>query len=266
MIETLRYFVVPATNAFFYQAKANVSTFSVMITWIFTPVIFGSVAALLYKSLDADPLVVHAVLGTIVVGSWSTALFLATNTIGNDRWSGVLELTLATPARSSGIMAGKLLASGLQGLLAAAIAVFGVSVMSQTLVHVERPLLLVASLPFVLLGIASFALMFSTLMFITRTGLFGLFAVLDTGLMFVSAVLYPLSVLPGWLQIISRLSPLRWCAEALVASAGADRPASDTFEAWAAITGLAVMYGATGIVAYEILDRRLRQTGELATF
>jgi ABC-2 type transport system permease protein len=226
----------------------------------------GSVAALLYKSLDADALVVHAILGTVVAGGWSTSVFLTQITLGNDRWSGVLELTLATPARMSGIMVGKLLASAFQGLIGGSIAVVTVSVFSRTLIDVERPLLLIATLPFVLFGIASFAMLFSTIMYVSRAGIVGLFAILDSGLLFVSAVLYPVSVLPEWLQLVAKASPLRWCAEALVRAATPGHSAGDIYQAWAALAGLSILYGLVGVVAYEFLEKRLRRTGELATF
>jgi ABC-2 type transport system permease protein len=262
----LHFFVVPAFTAFRYQAKANVSTISVMVTWILSPIVMGAVAALLYESLDADQLVKQAVLGTIVTGSWTTSVFLTFNTLGADRWSGVLELILATPARMSGIMAGKLLASAIQGLFAALVAVAVVSLIGRTVIDVERPLLLCATLPFAVLGIASFAMLFSTLMFISRAGVAGIFAILDSGLLFVSAVLYPVTVLPDWLQVVAKASPLRWSAEALVRSASADASPGDIYEAWAVLAALTVVYGVAAILAYETLERRLRATGELSTF
>jgi ABC-type multidrug transport system permease subunit len=89
---------------------------------------------------------------------------------------------------------------------------------------------------------------------------------LDTGLIFISAVFYPLSSLPGWLHPISRMSPLRWASEALVTASSADVASRETYEAWAALGLLALLYGAIGLAGFTALERRLRRTGELSTF
>ena len=52
----------------------------------------------------------------------------------------------------------------------------------------------------------------------------------------------------------------------MVTSSSETGAVRDTYEAWAALGALALVYGAVGVVGYSLLERRLRRTGELSTF
>lgn len=261
----IAYVVRPTVASFRYQVRINVTSPSVMFMFIFTPIIFGSVAVLFFSSYNASALTTRALLGSGVLAVWTTALMLSSITVGNERWSGVIELLLATPSRLGTIMLGKLLANSAQGLIAAAVAVIFISSVSTTTVSVDSPLLFIASILIAVVSIGTLAFAWSPILFVSRNAM-GIFFMLDTGLVFISAIFYPLSTLPEWLHPISRLSPLRWASEALVTSAGADSPARDTLEAWGAMAALAVAYSCIGLVGFAMLERRLRRTGELSSF
>jgi ABC-2 type transport system permease protein len=185
--------------------------------------------------------------------------------LGGERWSGVIELFLATPSRLGTLMMGKLLANSAQGVGAAAISVIVISTISTTAISVDKPLHLTLSALLAVIAIGALAFAWSPILFISRNAV-GVFFMLDTGLIFISAVFYPLSSLPEWLHPISRLSPLRWASEALVTSTDAAAPAGDIYGAWAALAVLALVYGAIGLAGFSALERRLRRTGELSTF
>jgi len=261
----IAYLVRPALASFRYQVRVNLTTLSAVLIFIFTPIIFGSVAVLFLDSVGADELTTRAILGSAIIAVWTTSLMLSNITIGGERWSGVIELFLATPSRLGTLMLGKLLANSAQGVGAAAISVLVVSTISTTTIGVERPLHLSVSAFVAVVAIGALAFAWSPILFISRNAV-GVFFMLDTGLIFVSAVFYPLSSLPGWLHPISQLSPLRWASEALVTATDAAAPARDIYEAWAALAILTVVYGFIGLVGFAVLERRLRRTGELSTF
>jgi ABC-2 type transport system permease protein len=261
----IAYLVRPALASFRYQVRVNVTTVSAILIFIFMPIIVGLVSVLFLRPYDAPGLTTRAVLGTAIVAVWTTSLMLSSITLGNERWSGVVELFLATPSRLGALMLGKLVANALQGILAALLSVAIVTTVSATSISLDRPLLLVPSALIAAFSIGALAFAWAPVLFLSRNAM-GIFFLLDTSLVFLSAVFFPLSTLPDWLQPVSRLSPLRWASAALVTSANADAPAGDAFKAWAALAALAAVYSGIGLAGFTFLERRLRRTGELSTF
>jgi ABC-2 type transport system permease protein len=258
------YLFRPALASFRYQVRVNTTTLSAVLIFVFTPIIFGSVATLFFRAYDATQLSTKAIIGSGIIAVWTTSLMLSAITLGNDRWSGVIELLLATPSRLATLMFGKLLANSCQGLGAAVLSVTFVSVISGTRISVDKPLLLVASVLISMVAIGSLAFAWSPILFISRNAV-SVFYMLETGLVFVSALFYPLSTLPAWLQPVSRVSPLRWASQALVSSCSDTAPSRDVFEAWAALGVLTLGFAGVGMVGFVLLERRLRRTGELST-
>ncbi|MGE0601420.1 MAG: ABC transporter permease [Dehalococcoidia bacterium] len=259
------FFIRPIAASFRYQLRVNVTTLSSVLIFIFSPIILGTVSVLFLSSYDAPELTRRAVIGSGIVAVWTTSLMLTNITLGGERWSGVVELFLATPSRLGTLMLGKLLANALQGVLAAFMAIAVVSIIEPTSVSMDKPVLLLLSGVVATIAIGALAFAWAPTLFLTRNAT-SIFFVLDTSLVFVSAVFFPLSRLPGWLHPVSRLSPLRWASEALVTASSSGVRPRETLEALAALGGLAVLYSAIGLVGFVLLERRLRRTGELSTF
>lgn len=255
----------PTLASFRYQVRFNATSITSILIFIFTPIIFGSVATLFFSAYNARQLSTQAILGSAIIAIWSTSLMLSSITLSNERWSGVVELLLATPSRLAAIMFGKLLANSCQGIGAALLSVAFVSIISRTMIHVENPLLLGGSALLAILAIGSLAFAWSPILFVSQNAT-SVFFMLDTGLTFVSALFYPLSVLPSWLQPIARVSPLYWASQALVGSTSSSTPISHVMHAWGAMAILALVLAGIGLIGFTLLERRLRRTGELSTF
>ena len=260
-----RRFFRPAVASFRYQVRVNITSLSSVLIFIFTPIIFGSVSVLFLSSYDAPELTRRAVIGSGIVAVWTTSLMLSNITLAGERWSGVAELFLATPSRLGTMMLGKLLANALQGVLAAFLAIAVITAIHPTTVSPEKPLLLVASSVVAAISIGALAFAWAPMLFLTRNAT-NIFFVLDTSLVFVSAVFCPLSRLPVWLQPVARLSPLRWASEALVTAGTAGTPGRDVAGPLGALALLAVVYSLIGLGGFFLLERRLRRTGELGVF
>lgn len=260
-----RFFLRPVVASFRYQVRVNITTLSSVLIFIFTPIIFGSVSVLFLSSYDAPELTRRAVIGSGIVAVWTTSLMLSNITLAGERWSGVAELFLATPSRLGTMVLGKLLANALQGVLAAFLAITAITLIHPTTISADQPLLLIAAGVVAAISIGALAFAWAPMLFLTRNAT-NIFFVLDTSLVFVSAVFFPLSRLPLWLHPVARLSPLRWASEALVTAATAGSPAGDVGRALAALAGLAALYSAIGLGGFFLLERRLRRTGELGLF
>jgi ABC-2 type transport system permease protein len=132
-----------------------------------------------------------------------------------DRDAGVLAKLMVTPAPASALITGKAFAAGVRsvaqvvGVMALAY-VMGVGL-------TMNPLRVLAAMATVMLGAAFFACLSMTLAGLVRNRdrLMGIGQAITMPLFFASNALYPVDVMPGWLQALSVVNPLSYEVDAL---------------------------------------------------
>ncbi len=128
---------------------------------------------------------------------------------------GVLTKLLSTPSPYSSIVVGKALAAGIRGIFQA-VMIFGLALVIG--VNVRLDPLDVAG---VFLAIVVFAMCFSSLSMLlasflkTRDRMMGIGQLVTMPLFFASNAIYPLSIMPTWLQYVSRLNPVSYTVDAM---------------------------------------------------
>lgn len=132
-----------------------------------------------------------------------------------ERDMGVVHKLLASPAYRGALVLGKALSAGFRGIVQAAIIyllafILGIGV-AWDVPHVAG----------VLLAVVIGSGVFSTFSLIiacivrTRERFMGIGQVLTMPLFFASSAIYPLSLMPDWLRVISRINPLTYLVDAL---------------------------------------------------
>jgi len=132
-----------------------------------------------------------------------------------ERDLGIIHKLLATPTPRSALVLGKALSAGERGLAQAVI----IYVLAFALgVHISwAPLDLIGVFAVVILGSAlfsTFSLIIACLVK-TRERFMGIGQVLTMPLFFASNAIYPISIMPRWLQVISQANPLTYEVDAL---------------------------------------------------
>ena len=146
-----------------------------------------------------------------------SALFMAIFfgiTIIWERDFGVLHKVLASPASRTGIVLGKALAGSARGLAQAAI-IYVVSLLIGIHVRLE-PLPMLGVALVVALGAAvfsTFSMLVATIVR-SRERFMGIGQVLTMPLFMASSAVYPVSLMPGWLQVLATLNPLTYMVDA----------------------------------------------------
>lgn len=132
-----------------------------------------------------------------------------------ERDLGILHKFLVSPTPRTALVLGKALSAGVRGL------VQGLFIYLLALVLGVRvnwnPLALAGVFLTVLLGAAifsTFSLIIACLVK-TRERFMGIGQVLTMPLFFASNAIYPIAMMPGWLQVISRVNPLSYQVDAL---------------------------------------------------
>jgi ABC-2 type transport system permease protein len=132
-----------------------------------------------------------------------------------ERDMGILQKFLASPAPRAALVLGKALSAGVRALVQMVI-VYALALALGVQLN-GNPLALLGVLAAVLLGaalFATFSLIIACLVK-TRERFMGIGQVLTMPLFFASNAIYPIAIMPTWLQVISHLNPLSYEVDAL---------------------------------------------------
>jgi len=132
-----------------------------------------------------------------------------------ERDLGIVHKFLATPTPRAALVLGKALSAGVRSL-AQAVIIYVLAVLLA--VHMNwSPLALLGVIIIAILGaafFATFSLIIACLVK-TRERFMGIGQVMTMPLFFASNAIYPISIMPTWLQVVSRVNPLTYEVDAL---------------------------------------------------
>jgi len=152
--------------------------------------------------------------GIIAQSALFVAIFYGIQIIW-ERDFGILTRMLATPTPRIALITGKAFGASVRAI-AQAVAVFALSAVLQ--VHLDwNPLRLLMTLVVIVLGSAFFSTLSMTIagIVLSRERLMGIGQAITMPLFFASNALYPVQLMPVWLQWLSRINPLSYEVDAL---------------------------------------------------
>jgi ABC-2 type transport system permease protein len=132
-----------------------------------------------------------------------------------ERDAGVLTKLMVTPTPRSALITGKAFASGVRSVIQGVVVLIIATLLGVS--FTDNPLKLVAALLILAVGSAFFSCLSMSLagVVVARDRLMGIGQAITMPLFFSSSALYPTKIMPGWLQVISRINPLSYEVEAL---------------------------------------------------
>ncbi len=153
-------------------------------------------------------LVLSLMIGAIFWNYLSVVFSWIAETIAVERWEGTLEYTMMAPIRRSSRLIGQVAYAMVYGLIhTAAILIvlvlfFPQLDLSKANAGTAVVFMVLGSFSFVGIGILAAIL---PLLYVERGA--QMTFVVQSSLLLVSGVYYPVDILPGWMQVLSRLSP-----------------------------------------------------------
>jgi ABC-2 type transport system permease protein len=132
-----------------------------------------------------------------------------------ERDLGVLHKYLVSPAARSALVTGKALAGGLRALVQAAM-VYAVAIVIGVHVRLD-PVSIAGVCLVVVIGSAAFATFSLVIACLVRTRerFMGIGQILTMPLFFASSAIYPIKIMPSWLQVVAQINPLTYQVDAL---------------------------------------------------
>lgn len=234
------------------------SSFEVMgvAAW---PLMIVTIAYFLYHHGASTGSLYSIVLGTTMLAVWSTTTNTCGGAIRRLRQLGTLELVVAAPMPLGVVLASSGIAAAAMGLYTFACAtVFGRLAFGIP-VTVDRPAVFAAALVLAIVSVGALGVLLASTMFVFRHA--NLIAnSLEFPVWLVTGLLFPLSVLPGWVHPISYALAPTWGVQALRRSAlgGAVLPSLGMCAL------LTVVYGAIALASLRRFERLARERATLA--
>jgi ABC-2 type transport system permease protein len=132
-----------------------------------------------------------------------------------ERDAGVLSKLMVTPTPRAALIAGKAFAAGIRAIAQAVVVLVLSAILGVTLT--VNPLKLLGVLVIVVLGAAFFCCLSITIagIVMSRERLMGIGQAIMMPLFFASNALYPVDLMPGWLQVLNHVNPLSYEVDAL---------------------------------------------------
>ncbi|MFF3208604.1 ABC transporter permease [Streptomyces sp. NPDC002962] len=152
--------------------------------------------------------------GIIAQSAMFIAIFYGIQIIW-ERDAGVLDKLLVTPTPRSALITGKAFAAGVKSVIQAVVVVVIAALLGVALTW--NPLKLLGVAAIVVLGSAFFSCLSMTIagIVLSRDRLMGFGQAITMPLFFGSNALYPIGIMPGWLQAVSKVNPLSYEVDAL---------------------------------------------------
>lgn len=132
-----------------------------------------------------------------------------------ERDAGVLTKLLVTPTPRSAFVLGKAFAAGIRAMAQVIFVLIVAAALGVALTY--NPLKIVGAFAIVLLGAAFFSCLSMTIagIVLKREQLMGVGQMITMPLFFASNALYPVKIMPGWVQVLNRINPLSYEVDAL---------------------------------------------------
>ena len=220
--------------------------------------------SLIGKQANDNRLLMTLLVGAIFWNYLSVVFGWIAETIQIERWEGTLEYTFMAPVRRSTHLLGAVAYAMIFGLVHTAAIIVAVLVFFPNLSFASANVGTIAG--FMVLGSFSFVglamiVAILPLLFVERGGQMAF--TLQSVLLLVSGVYYSIDVLPGWMQVISHLSPATYAIDGVRKGLIDGVPFTQLWgDVWPLVV-MGVVFIPFGLWAFGAAERYAKRTGKL---
>ena len=212
---------------------------------------------------DVGLLTIYLLIGTLVWAFLHEVFDLTAFMVSWERWEGTIEYTFMAPIRLATMLVGSSVFSVLYAAIRT-ILVLGVASLffdldlSGANFLTAGVFLAVGSIGFLGVGIMAATL---PLMYVERGS--QMTVIVSAILLLVSGIYYPISVLPGWLQAISWISPARYVLEGIRAGILDGSPVTELWGTLGPLALISVVTVPLGIWIFSLAATYAKKSGRL---
>ncbi len=214
-------------------------------------------------NVDGDQLTFYLLIGSLVWSFLAVIFDVMAEMITWERWEGTIEYTFMAPVHRWKQMLGQVTFGVVYGLLRTAVILLLVTRFFAVDLSHANLIAFALTLAVASVGFVGFGLVVSILpLLFTERGQQMVF-VCQSCLLLISGVYYPVSVMPGWMQLVSRLSPATYALQAtrraLLECAGV----GDLADVLLPLFVVGVLTVPVGLAVFGWAERFAKRTGKL---
>jgi ABC-2 type transport system permease protein len=243
----------------FYVKSLTLSGFFIL-TSVLQPVIFATIAFLMFRAGAGEGTLLYVALGAGMMGIWSSTLFGSGGAIQWQRWQGTLEYLIAVPPAFVLVLLPLTLATSTIGLYSLTATLFWGRVFFDVPFDLEHPVLFAVAIPATVIGLGLLGLVMAASFILWRSGANALSNLLEYPVWLATGLLVPLSLLPGWVEPISWILAPTWGVRAIREAALGGDPMLPTLMCIA----LGALYLVLGTILLAHFERLARQRATLS--
>ena len=233
-----------------------------LLLFFIQPAVFSGVGMLLSKAAGQEtPDLVYTVLGGGIMGMWSGLVFSSTYDIRRDRREGILELIVGSRTSLHMVEGIRTFANVMAGLVSMLTAlVVAVLIFKYPLQQINLPAALI-SLLLILFALWCLGMFLANLQVCSRLTS-SIVDFIETPIAVLCGFMYPIRILPVWMQFISAVLPIRWALEALDASLLGNGDLSVLWPLWGTAFGISLLFLLLAYLLERKVHNLIRVTGE----
>lgn len=228
----------------------------------FQPLAYAVVTFYLFFAPGRD-LLPYVLAGSGLMSLWGSVVFSSASDIDRERYTGNLEFLLIAPTPFYATMLSKVLANTALGLASVALTAVYARVICGVPLRLDHPGLFALALALVAASFVAVAMVMAAAFTLSRN-VRGLMNGLEYPIFLVGGFLFPVEVLPAWVRPISYALLPTWGVRVLRQSLTAGPPPAAFWTSAAVVVALGTAYWALSVWLFRVIERRVRDKGELA--
>ncbi len=249
------------------SVQFRVRTFNLYSSMLFflQPAIFSGVGMVLSRVAENEkPDLVYTVIGGGLLGMWSGLVFSSTFDISRDRRDGTLELIVGSPTSLSVVEAIRTFTNVIAGLSSMAMALIAAMlIFDYSFSRVNFPGAAI-SLVLLLFGMWSIGVFLANFLIWSRLAS-SIVEFLEIPIPLICGFMFPISILPNWMQAVSMIFPVRWSLEALYAALFGIQSMATFWKPWSMAIILSLFFWGLARWLEDKVHDRIRVTGEMSS-
>ena len=242
-----------------FQLKNLTRSGLFIFTSVIEPLIFATLAYYMFKAGQRPGTLLYASLSAGLMGIWTSTLYGSGGAISWQRWQGTLEPVVASPPPLILVMFPLTLATATIGLYSLTATLVWGRIVFGIALDFAHPLTFVFAVVVTILALGAMGIVIGGSFVLYREAN-ALANMLEFPVWIVTGAMVPLSLLPGWVHVLSWVLAPTWGFRAIRAAAlGGD--------AWPAVGWALLLFGiylAFGQGFIGIFERRARERATLA--
>lgn len=227
---------------------------------IIQPIAYLIIMYSLFRISGKEDFMSFVVLGTGLITLWSTIAFSTAGDLDRERMMGTLKALLATTTDYRIVVISKAIGNTLLGLVPLTVLIVFAVVSGQC--NIAEPGWFVLSMFMSIVSFLAMSLVFSSIFTLSReTRVF--MNCLEYPIYILCGIIFPVSYLPKWLQVISKLLSPTLAIELLRNSIKGTTSVSEYTNDVCVLLALSLLYFVLSIVLLKLVEKRVRVTASL---